>query len=98
MSLACLIGAYTKGKNSVTAQELEIYFKFLTSEPVRTQRKDIVVILVLEGDFHTESRSKKMQMGKIQDSIRSKLDWISVKKVAVVDSDTYKPIYFTMTK
>lgn len=98
MSLACLVGAYTKGKISDKAQELEAYFNFLTSESVRTQKKDVIVILVLEGNFKTESRSKKTQMGRIQDSIRSKLDWVAVKKVSVVDSDTYKPLYFTMTK
>lgn len=98
LSLACLVGAYTKGKNSETAQKLEPYFKFLTSESVRTQKKDVIVILVLEGNFEAESRSKKMQMGRIQDSIRSKLDWVAVKKVSVVDCDTYKQRYFTMIK
>lgn len=96
MSLACLVGAYTKEQISSNAQELKPYCESLMSKEVRTQKKEVVVILVLEGDFSSAVRTKKMEMKRIQDSIRTKLSWLATKKVYVVDSDTYGERYFKM--
>lgn len=98
MSFACLLGAYTKAKSSSHAQELEAYAKVLLSESVRTQKKGVVVILVLEGKFDSQVRTKKMLMGRLQQSIQSKLGWLAIKRVRVVDSNTYKQRYFTMSQ
>ena len=51
------------------------------------------VVLFLEGDFGTKTRTKKMIMQKLQDSINKKLRWINCR-VSVVDSDTYDPRIF----
>lgn len=96
MSLACLVGAYTKEQTSSNAQELKTYCESLISKEVRTKKKEIVVILVLEGDFSSAVRTKKMEMQRIQESIRNKLNWLATKKVYVVDSDTYGERYFKM--
>lgn len=97
MSLACLVGAYTKGDTVPNAQALAPYCESLISEKVRTQQKEVVVILVLEGDFNfSKTRSKKMIMERIQQSIQSKLSWLATKNVHVIDHNTYKQRYFKM--
>lgn len=96
MSLACLVGAYTKGASAPNAQELTAYYESLTSEKVRTQQKKVVVILVLEGEYNSKARTKKMIMERIQQSIQSKLSWLATKRVHVIDHNTYKERYFKM--
>jgi hypothetical protein len=49
--------------------------------------------LFLEGDFGTRTRTKKMIMKELQDSMNKKLRWIDCR-VSVVDSDTYDPRIF----
>lgn len=47
-----------------------------------------IYYFILEGDFECQSRSKKMIMGRLQESLKRKLSWLNCK-VSVVDSDTY---------
>lgn len=96
MTLACLIGAHSKHQRSEHANELELYFQAIISEGVCNLKKEIIVVVVLEGNFGTASRSKKMILDRLQKSIRKKLDWLFCNKVIVVDSDTYQNQYFQM--
>lgn len=96
MSLSCLIGAYTKRQNTPCAQELDPYFQAIISDGIANPQKDIVIIFVLEGDFGCRTRTKGMIMDRIQDNIRKALKWLSVKKVHVVDTNTYRGRDFTM--
>ena len=57
-----------------------------------SQRKKYV-ILFLEGDFGSKTRTKKMIMKALQDSMNKKLQWINCR-VSVVDSDTYNSKIF----
>lgn len=57
-----------------------------------------MVILFLEGDFdnpRSVTRSKKMIMERLQDSIRTKLSWLNCR-VSVVDSATYNKRCFEL--
>lgn len=54
--------------------------------------------MFLEGDFlkdGPQSRTKKMMMKRIQESISAKLEWLNCK-VFVVDSNTYKKAMFEL--
>lgn len=97
MSLSCLMGAHIKHSFSQKAFELEPYFQAISSEDICAQKKGIIVILVLEGDFENRTRSKEMIMQRIQNSIRGKLKWLACKKVYVVDTNTYNGRYFSMS-
>lgn len=97
MSLSCLMGAHIKHSFSQNALELEPYFQAVSSEDVCAQKKGIIVILVLEGDFENRTRSKEMIMQRIQSSIHAKLKWLACKKVYVVDTNTYNGRYFSMS-
>ena len=73
--------------------ELKEYIQFLSGDSFSNDSKKKYVILFLEGDFGTKTRTKKMIMQKLQDSINKKLRWINCR-VSVVDSDTYDPRMF----
>jgi len=96
MSVACLMGAHTKHLNTPGAHELEPYFQALAAEKRGIPQKKIVVVLVLEGNFMSRTRSKAMIMQSIQAAIREKLKWLNCSKVYVVDINTYKERYFKM--
>lgn len=82
MTLACLAGASTFGE--LTKDRLKTYAR----ENFRSlSDKEIFVILHLEGNFESKSRSKAMIMKGLQDSLRSKLRWLNCR-VSVVDSNT----------
>ena len=49
--------------------------------------KQIVIVLFLEGDFGSRTRSKKMIMKSIQDSIKSCCKWLYNCQVKVIDSN-----------
>ena len=63
----------------------------LNDSKIPTDKKKILVILFLEGNFEgsgVKSRSKKMMMARLQSSINQKLAWLNCQ-VSVVDSGTY---------
>lgn len=95
-TLTCLYGAWTKSESSEKASEMAIFWDGLNVEGIKKDQKKIVIILFLEGDFDKHgprSRSKKMIMKSIKDSIETKLSWLNCR-VTVVDSSTYKKKYF----
>lgn len=98
-SLSCLAGAWTKAEHMDKAEELVGIWKGLNDTKIPTDRKKIVVVLFLEGDFCSwgpKSRNKKMMMQRIQESLNAKLSWLNCR-VQVVDSNTYKPVYFKVS-
>ena len=88
MTLSALIGARTYENSRECVKEMEEIIHFLCSEAFSDVAKKKYIILFLEGDFGCLSRSKKMIMKALQDSLRKKLSWLNCK-VSVVDSDTY---------
>ena len=97
MSISCLYGAWTKAKQSEKALDLETYWRGIDNNRIQTDKKKIIVTLFLEGNFNSisKTRTKRMIMKRIQDSISKKLSWLNCK-VFVVDSDTYNKKYFTV--
>ena len=90
MTVAALTGAKSFGDTKDCLEELKEYIQFLSSDRFSDDSKKKYVILFLEGDFGSRTRSKKMIMKELQDSMNKKLQWINCR-VSVVDSDTYKP-------
>ena len=98
MTISCLLGAQTFGENRPFQQgELIPYAKALENEKVAQRNKTIFVILLLEGDFQSGTRTKKMNMDRIQLSIEKKLKWLNCK-VSVVDVGTYRSNLFEVER
>lgn len=93
MTIAALIGAKSFGDTKECLCELREYIQFLSKDAFSDNSKKKYVILFLEGDFGGKTRSKKMIMKALQDSINKKLKWINCR-VSVVDSDTYNTKLF----
>lgn len=88
MTISALNGAKTFEDRKECVKELNPFYKFMTNDSIADDEKRKYVILFLEGDFGCESRSKKMIMQSLQDSMNKKLQWLNCR-VSVVDSDTY---------
>lgn len=93
MTVAALVGAKSFGNTKECLNELKEYIQFLSGDSFSNDSKKKYVILFLEGDFGTKTRTKKMIMKELQDSMNKKLRWIDCR-VSVVDSDTYDPRIF----
>lgn len=88
MSVAALLGAKSFGDTKESLKELKDFTQFLFNDTFADDSKKRYVILFLEGDFGGKTRTKKMIMKALQDSMNRKLQWINCR-VSVVDSDTY---------
>jgi hypothetical protein len=83
MTMACLAGADTFKLD----KKAKDYIKF--QQYLHKNEKPMVcVVLVLEGDFSSYSRTKKMIMSELQRSIERKLRWLNCK-VIVEDIETH---------
>lgn len=92
-TLACLYGAWTKQMGCSAAKNLEPQYLAALNKFIPTDEKKLFVILFLEGNFASDTRSKKATMRRIGESIEAKLCWLNCK-VQVVDSNTYKKRHF----
>ena len=98
MTIACLLGAQTFGENRPFKQEeLLPYAKALEGEQIAQRNKTVFVVLLLEGDFQSGTRTKRMNMDRIQSSIEKKLKWLNCK-VSVVDASTYRSSMFEVER
>ena len=93
MTIAAIVGAHTFGERRETGRYLSGFIPELISSKISLDKKEWMVILFLEGEFKSATRTKKMIMQTLQNSIRQKLDWLNCK-VSVVDSNTYRSKYF----
>lgn len=82
MSLACVMGAVTHGEKSGQKGYIELidYIR-------KTEYPQIRVVLILEGEFASHSRSKKMIMDRLRLGIERELKWLKCK-IFVEDVDT----------
>ena len=97
MTLAALTGAKSFGDTKECVVELKEYTQFLARDAFSDDSKRKYVILFLEGDFGSKTRSKKTIMKILQDSMNKKLQWLNCR-VSVVDSDTYDPKIFEIVR
>ncbi len=88
MSLAAILGAKSFGETKDSIKELAGIQKAIVSDEFEGDKKKKYVILFLEGDFGSHTRSKKMIMSDLQRSMNTKMRWLNCK-VSVVDSNTY---------
>lgn len=88
MTLACLVGAYTN-KESNLSDAMKLFLPFLKKKDV----PEISVILFLEGDFSSHSKTQKMIMNDLQNELKKKLSWLKCK-VLVENLTTQKERYF----
>ena len=96
MTISCLLGAQTYGER-YKAKELIPYAQALEGGKIVQRNKEIYVVLFLEGGFKCATRTKPMQMGRIQSSIEKKLKWLNCK-VSVVDASTYRSSLFEVER
>ena len=97
MTVAALVGAKSFGSRKECVKELDRFIKFLSDDKFADDSKKKYVVLFLEGNFEGYTRTKKMIMKALQDSINKKLRWINCR-VSVVDSDTYDSRMFRIMK
>lgn len=97
MTLSALAGVGTFGDNKKASKELLDFAEEAFSEEFSSDKKKILVLLFLEGDFGSASKSKKKIMKDLQDSMKAKLRWLKCR-VSVVDSDTYNDKVFRIIK
>lgn len=95
MTISCLTGATTFGNLRQVTQPLIPFSDALNSEEYSTYTKKLLIILFLEGQFGSQTRTKKMIMSNLQYSLQKKLDWLNCS-VSVVDSSTYDHSIFTL--
>ena len=88
MTLAALTGIVSFGESRPSLRELRNIADNVILRYLKDGKKKKYVILLLEGDFGSHTRSKKMIMSNLQRSIKQKLKWLNCQ-VSVVDSDTY---------
>lgn len=88
MSLAALVGAKSFEETKDSAEELKAMQKAVCSDDFANDKKKKYVILFLEGNFATHTRTKKMIMSDLQRSMNNKMKWLNCR-VSVVDSNTY---------
>lgn len=99
-TIACLYGAWSKAPQSGAARELADVWRGASADAVQTSEKPILIVLFLEGNFDnpkSKTRSKKMIMKRLQDSLKAKLSWLNCR-VSVVDSATYNAKCFSVSK
>ena len=96
MTISCLYGAWSFKNTIDRTVELADFWKDFCNSNIPSMKRKIIVTLFLEGDFGSRTRTKKMVMQKIQDSLNQKLKWLNCRAV-VVDSDTYNPTYFCVS-
>lgn len=92
MTLAALVGAMSFGETKSSLDELKEIIEAVFSKDFRS-KKEKYIILFLEGDFGSHTRTKKMIMSDLQKSICKKMQWMNCK-VSVVDSSTYNKKIF----
>ena len=97
MTLAALVGAKSFGNTKECMDELRETIQFILRDSFSDDSKKKYVILFLEGDFGGKTRSKKMIMKALQDSMNKKLQWVNCR-VSVVDSHTYDPGIFQIIR
>ena len=97
MTIACLMGARSRQSSTEKANVLKFAWEGILSEKLLKDKKKLLVILFLEGDFanKAQTRTKKMMMKRLEDSIKKKLTWLNCQ-VSVVDTDTYKQTCFSV--
>ena len=97
-TISCFYGAWSKEMYTETSAELTLFWKKLNVSKIKKDKKQIRVVLFLEGDFDMlGSRSKKMIMKRLEDSIQGKLSWLNCK-VSVVDSTISTDRFFCVSK
>lgn len=93
MTLAALVGASSFGERKSSLDELQRIIRAVFSDKFADDKKKKYVILFLEGNFNSHTRSKKMIMESLQRSMDTKMRWLNCK-VSVVDSATYNKDIF----
>lgn len=93
MTLAALAGARSFGDRKSSLDELKEIITTVFSRAFADDKKPKYVILFLEGNFGSHTRSKKMIMENLQKSMNTKMRWLNCR-VSVVDSSTYNKDIF----
>ena len=92
MTVAALTGAKSFGDTKECLEELKEYIQFLSSDRFSDDSKKKYVILFLEGDFGSRTRSKKMIMKELQDSLLRKTASVSRLRSGTMSANPTLPV------
>lgn len=96
-TISCLVGAVTRKNSCEISKELLSICDNINFNDVADDKKQIFVILLLEGEFQMETFNKKMIMKRIQNKIKDRLKWLECK-VSVIDIENNKGKFFTIER
>ena len=80
-------GARTESQHTESGFELSVLWEKLISSQIPKDKKQLLVILFLEGNFGEngpKGRTKTMVMKRIQESIKKKLAWLNCRGVMFI--------------
>ena len=98
MTISCLLGAQTyREKRATKSEELIPYVEALEDCRIAQRTKPLYVILLLEGDFGSQTRTKTMIMHRIQENLEKKLKWLNCR-ISVEDICTYRKRLFSIER
>lgn len=84
MTISALVGAKSFDGSKEIINELAEHIYFLFADTFSDVSKKKYVILFLEGKFESCTRSKKMIMKALQDSIKKKLQWTIAEFLSLI--------------
>ncbi len=93
MTISALMGVLSYGDLRPSLEELKQYAERFVIKTMLDANKEILVVLFLEGNFESKTRTKRMIMTDLQRSMQNKLKWLNCR-VSVVDSETCNPKIF----
>ena len=64
---------------------------------IAQRSKPLYVVLLLEGDFGSQTRNKAMIMYRIQQYLEKKLKWLNCR-ISVEDTSTYSKRLFSIER
>lgn len=98
MTISCLLGAQTYREKRITkAEELIPYVEALEDCRIAQRSKPLYVVLLLEGDFGSQTRNKAMIMYRIQQYLEKKLKWLNCR-ISVEDTSMYSKRLFSIER
>ena len=85
-SIVCMYGAWSLShRNTSSAVDLSKFWKSMTQRAVPCDKYKVDIILFLEGENGTATRSNKMIMYNLQQSLAKKFRWLNCR-VLVINS------------
>lgn len=87
-SIDCLFGAFTYGDRKSTTSPAAEYWRKIACKKFSEDQDKLYVILVLEGNFGSATKTKKIIMHSLQQALQKELRWLNCTAL-VMDSASF---------